>query len=447
MSLRRGGHRPAHHPTARRDPRAPPVRDQRGRRSSSPTSSSSSYVTRCPHSPTAPGRGSGRRPTPSSRRRSRSLHWPRTTRATRARRKRRSSERFIGYGVTQILCYVIGLLALVTVARNPSDIYGAFIAVPLGSLGFAILATRELDQSFANVYSTAVSIQNLRPLWDRRVLAVGIAVLTTTLALWVDIADYENFLDSPWLGLRPDVRRPCRRLLRALQGALGPVGRSPVALGDAGALGRGLRHLPAHQPRLHLVVGLRVDASRPCHRVQTGELDVRVDLLLRRRRRLDPHRRRDRVPSWALGEPAAARRSTMSAQMTGATGFGRARPAGSSTAWARLSSKRTGPRSPTRRCGPSFVAMSSRPREHESGRRRDLAEPTADVRCCPCALRRGFRLCEASPHARSAPLPSSVSSTPSRATCDRGANRFRQSSHTASGATRGARWRLRLRGP
>jgi NCS1 family nucleobase:cation symporter-1 len=102
---------------------------------------------------------------------------------------------FVGYGVTQILCYVIGLLALVTVARNPSDIYGAFIAVPLGSIGFAILATRELDQSFANVYSTAVSMQNLRPLWDRRVLALAITVITTTLALWINIADYENFLD------------------------------------------------------------------------------------------------------------------------------------------------------------------------------------------------------------------------------------------------------------
>jgi len=100
----------------------------------------------------------------------------------------------LGYGTSQVLCYVIGLLALLTVARNPSDIYGAFIAVPLGSLAFAILATRELDQSFANVYSTAVSIQNLRPLWDRRVLALVLAVLTTALALWVDIANYENFL-------------------------------------------------------------------------------------------------------------------------------------------------------------------------------------------------------------------------------------------------------------
>jgi len=93
-----------------------------------------------------------------------------------------------------VLCYVVGLLALVTVARNPDDIYGAFIALPVGSLGFAILAARELDQSFANVYSTAVSTQNLRPLWDRRILAGVIAALTTAGALWLNIADYENFL-------------------------------------------------------------------------------------------------------------------------------------------------------------------------------------------------------------------------------------------------------------
>ncbi|MDH2904449.1 MAG: cytosine permease [Actinomycetota bacterium] len=101
---------------------------------------------------------------------------------------------FVGYSTTQILCYVIGLISLVTVARNPSDIYGAFIAVPLGSLCFAVLVARELDQSFANVYSTAVSVQNVRPMWDRRVLALGVASVATVLALWINISDYENFL-------------------------------------------------------------------------------------------------------------------------------------------------------------------------------------------------------------------------------------------------------------
>jgi purine-cytosine permease-like protein len=100
----------------------------------------------------------------------------------------------VGYSATQIFCYVIGLITLVTVARNPSDIYGAFIAVPVGSLCFAVLVARELDQSFANVYSTAVSLQNVRPQWDRRVLALAISSGATALALWINIADYENFL-------------------------------------------------------------------------------------------------------------------------------------------------------------------------------------------------------------------------------------------------------------
>jgi purine-cytosine permease-like protein len=39
-----------------------------------------------------------------------------------------------------------------------------------------------------------VSTQNLRPLWDRRVLAGAIAAVTTAGALWLNIADYENFL-------------------------------------------------------------------------------------------------------------------------------------------------------------------------------------------------------------------------------------------------------------
>lgn len=101
---------------------------------------------------------------------------------------------FTGYTVTQVACYVIGLIALVTVAKSPTDIYGAFIAVPLGTLAFSVLAIREIDQAFADVYSTAVSVQNLRPLADRRVLAAVIGALSTGLALLLNIGDYENFL-------------------------------------------------------------------------------------------------------------------------------------------------------------------------------------------------------------------------------------------------------------
>jgi nucleobase:cation symporter-1, NCS1 family len=102
---------------------------------------------------------------------------------------------FFGYSITQILCYGIGLIALLTVANgDPDKIFSAFIAVPLGTLVFAVLAVRELDQSFVDTYSAAVSVQNIGPRMDRRVLAVVIGGIATALALALDIYDYENFL-------------------------------------------------------------------------------------------------------------------------------------------------------------------------------------------------------------------------------------------------------------
>jgi NCS1 family nucleobase:cation symporter-1 len=101
---------------------------------------------------------------------------------------------FLGYGLAQIACLVIGLIALAQVAQDGSRIFDLFIGLPLGVLAFAILVIRETDQSFANVYSTAISLQNLRPSLDRRVLTVLIGGVITALALTINIDDYANFL-------------------------------------------------------------------------------------------------------------------------------------------------------------------------------------------------------------------------------------------------------------
>jgi NCS1 family nucleobase:cation symporter-1 len=101
-----------------------------------------------------------------------------------------------GYSVTQIACYLLGLLAYSSVVHTEGEsaLFHAFIAVPFGWLPFAVLVARELDESFTNVYSTVVSIQNLRPLADRRVLALAVGALTTVGALALHIRDYQNFL-------------------------------------------------------------------------------------------------------------------------------------------------------------------------------------------------------------------------------------------------------------
>lgn len=105
----------------------------------------------------------------------------------------------IGYAATQILYYVLGLLAFTTVVNgytgDNAPVFQAFLAVPLGWLPFAILVLRELDESFTNVYSTAVSVHNLRPLADRRILAVVIGTIATAGALVMHLgADYQSFL-------------------------------------------------------------------------------------------------------------------------------------------------------------------------------------------------------------------------------------------------------------
>jgi putative hydroxymethylpyrimidine transporter CytX len=102
---------------------------------------------------------------------------------------------FVGYSLTQIACYLLGLITLVTVAHSDADkIFGSFIAVPLGAVAFAVLAVREVDQSFVDAYSTAVSVQNIRPRWDRRWLALAVGAVATVIGLALDIRAYENFL-------------------------------------------------------------------------------------------------------------------------------------------------------------------------------------------------------------------------------------------------------------
>jgi putative hydroxymethylpyrimidine transporter CytX len=99
----------------------------------------------------------------------------------------------VGYSVSQIACYALGLLVLLQ-AGTLDEPYRPFLAVPLGALFLGVIVLREVDQSFADTYSTGVSLQNLLPRTDRRVLTGAIGVLTTVMALTLDMDQYAGFL-------------------------------------------------------------------------------------------------------------------------------------------------------------------------------------------------------------------------------------------------------------
>jgi NCS1 family nucleobase:cation symporter-1 len=102
---------------------------------------------------------------------------------------------FLGYSASGAAFFTLGVLALAGYGLQPGfDVIDALLAVPAGAVALLVLVVDEVDEAFANIYSTAVSAQNVTPRVDRRVLAVGVGAAATAAALVVDIVEYESFL-------------------------------------------------------------------------------------------------------------------------------------------------------------------------------------------------------------------------------------------------------------
>ncbi len=117
---------------------------------------------------------------------------------TRFGRTRRSSfyGAAVGYFIPTIWC--IGLGMLIVLARGVSDAQALPAAVATaGGIAFVALAAITIDESekaFADIYSTAVSIQNLLPRVSQRLLITLVSATATGLALVLNLGNYQNFL-------------------------------------------------------------------------------------------------------------------------------------------------------------------------------------------------------------------------------------------------------------
>ncbi|MFC7480709.1 cytosine permease [Luedemannella flava] len=100
----------------------------------------------------------------------------------------------VGYGAATIAFFTLGALALAAYGASGFDVIGALLALQWGFVALLVLIFVEVDEAFANVYSTAVSAQNLSARLDRRLLALAVGAVATVLAFTFDIAAYEPFL-------------------------------------------------------------------------------------------------------------------------------------------------------------------------------------------------------------------------------------------------------------
>src|SRR5262249_22660260 len=119
---------------------------------------------------------------------------------TRFSRNRRSA--FVGVGVGYLLptLFQFGFGSILVLSRGVDPNHPELILTAIAGGGAAAaiallaLTVDETDEAFANVYSSAVSRQNLVPEVPQRALIVGASVVATAGALAIDMRSYQRFL-------------------------------------------------------------------------------------------------------------------------------------------------------------------------------------------------------------------------------------------------------------
>src|SRR6266545_5017960 len=87
-----------------------------------------------------------------------------------------------------------GVVSVATLQTNDADVITALVTLPAGAIALFVLLVDEVDEAYANIYSTTMSAHNVIGHVDRRWISVAIGVLATVLALFVDLGNYTQFL-------------------------------------------------------------------------------------------------------------------------------------------------------------------------------------------------------------------------------------------------------------
>jgi putative hydroxymethylpyrimidine transporter CytX len=107
---------------------------------------------------------------------------------------------FAGYLVANVWLYALGALLVLQTGStpDPAGVAGGLLAVTGGSIAGILflfgLLVGETDEAFADMYSGAVSLQNIWPGASRRAMTLAIAAVATVLAAWLTMERYESFL-------------------------------------------------------------------------------------------------------------------------------------------------------------------------------------------------------------------------------------------------------------
>lgn len=102
---------------------------------------------------------------------------------------------FAGYFVSNVWFYFLGALLIITtqVSQETHGFVESIIAIG-GWLALLIILIDETHEAWPNLYSSAVSTQNILPKFNQKVLIILIGIISLIIASLIDITLYQSFL-------------------------------------------------------------------------------------------------------------------------------------------------------------------------------------------------------------------------------------------------------------
>jgi len=99
---------------------------------------------------------------------------------------------FLGYTVANTWFYFLG--AALVMIMGVTDVISSIATLIFGNLALILILVDETDNCFADIYSTAVSIQNIAPKTRQWKLIVSTTIIGLILAATIPLTEYEWFL-------------------------------------------------------------------------------------------------------------------------------------------------------------------------------------------------------------------------------------------------------------
>lgn len=104
---------------------------------------------------------------------------------------------YLGYLLANVWFYGLGALLILTITvaeLTPEHLIAAIMAMTGGAVALLVILVDETDNAFADIYSAAVTVQNIFPRMSQRLLVVMIGVIGLALAAFLTMSHYFGFL-------------------------------------------------------------------------------------------------------------------------------------------------------------------------------------------------------------------------------------------------------------